>query len=142
MKKIFTLVVFTLVLLPAFCQIPKNNLGKTVQQLSSKFPNLEYSTTRDAFTEYESDGITFTFKNGKVVCESMMIDEGRAFGKDWFNAMYQSFKKTSYQRVTKPSDNDMCVTTVFYYSDFWITLAYWHDDGLATITYQNPDYFK
>lgn len=35
------------------------------------------------------------FKNNKVVAESMGVDEGRSFGYNWFNAMMESFEKTS-----------------------------------------------
>ena len=68
-------------------QEPKNNLGKSLGQLRQNFPNLRYVETRDGLTEYTSDGVTFTFKNNKVVAESMGVDGGRSFGYEWFNAM-------------------------------------------------------
>lgn len=123
-------------------QEPKNNLGKTISQLRQTFPNLRYVETRDGLTEYTSDGITFTFKNNKVVAESMGVDEGRSFGYNWFNAMMESFEKTSYKRATPLSEDNATLTRTFYYSDFWITLGYWKSDGYTTITYQNSDYFK
>lgn len=123
-------------------QEPKNNLGKTISQLRQTFPNLRYVETRNGMAEYISNGITFTFKNNKVVAESMDVDEGRGFGHDWFNAMLESFEKTSYKRATQLSEDNATMTRTFYYSNFWITLLYWKNDGYTTITYQSSDYFK
>ncbi len=121
---------------------PANNLGKNITQLRQKFQNLRYKEQRDRITEYESDGIEFTLKNGVVVAETMGTDGGRRFGYNWFCTMEKAFKNTSYKRISERSDNGMVITTVFYYSNFWITLGYWHDDGYATITYQSPEFFK
>ena len=145
MKKIFKILFLGLLLLIPIvsnAQEPKNNLGKTINQLRQDFPNLRYVEIRDGLTEYTSDGIIFTLKNNKVVAESMGVDEGRSFGYDWFNAMMESFEKTSYKRSSQLSEDNSTMTRTFYYSDFWITLVYWKSDGYATITYQNSDYFK
>lgn len=125
-----------------FAQIPQNNLGKTKVELEQKFNNLRFTEARNNLKEYESDGITFTFKYGKVVAECMGVDNGRQFGYDWFHAMIESFLKTSYTRVTELSNDNMMMSRTFYYPSFWITLSYWKDDGYTTITYQNSDYFK
>lgn len=52
-----------------------------------KFPNLSYKEQRNGLTEYESDGIDFTFKNGVVVAETMGIDGRKSFCYDWFCSM-------------------------------------------------------
>lgn len=145
MKKMFKILFLVLLLLIPMVsneQEPKNNLGKSLGQLRQNFPNLRYVETRDGLTEYTSDGVTFTFKNNKVVAESMGVDEGRSFGYEWFNAMMKSFEKTSYKRATQLHEDNSTLTRTFYYSDFWITLGYWKSDGYTTITYQNSDYFK
>ena len=121
---------------------PKNNLGKNISQLRSKFPSLTYKEQRGNLTEYESDGIDFTFKDGVVVAESMGINGGKSFCYDWFCSMEKAFLGTQYKRETGRSNNGMVLTRMFYYSDFWITLSYWLDDGYAIITYQSSDYFK
>ena len=121
---------------------PKNNLGKSVSQLRSKFPNLSYKEQRNDLTDYESDGIDFTFKNGVVVAESMGVDSGKDFGYNWFLSMEKVFLATQFKRETGRSNNGMVLTRTFYYSTFWIGLSYWLDDGYAVITYQSPDYFK
>lgn len=123
-------------------QVPNNNLRKTKVELLRKFPNLRFLESRNGLEEYESEGITFTFKYGKVVAECMGVDEGRRFGYDWFKSMMSSFLKTDYTRVTDLTNDSMMLSRTFYYRDFWITIAYWKDDGYTTVTYQNSDYFK
>ena len=142
MKNKLILLLYLLICGSVFAQIPQNNLGKSVQQLRSKFPSLKYIEAKGNLTEYEADGITFTFNGGKCVAECMGVDRGRQYGYDWFIAMNQSFLKTSYLRVTELSNDGMVASRKFYYRNFWITLAYWLDDGFTTITYQNSDYFK
>ena len=139
--KLFCLLIAVLSTLHGVAQIPPNNLGKTRNELQQKFHNLRFSESRNGFEEYTSDGITFTFKYGKVVAETMGVDKGRRFGYDWYTAMVNSFSKTSYSRVSN-SEDSMMMTMIFYYPDFWITLGYWKQDGYTTITYQNSDYFK
>lgn len=142
MLKILFLAFQLLIPVVSNAQEPKNNLGKTINQLRQIFPKLKYVEERNGMSEYTSDGITFTIKHNKVVAESMGIDEGRIFGYTWFNAMMESFEKTSYKRATPLSEDNYTLTRTFYYSDFWITLGYWKSDGYTTITYQNSDYFK
>ena len=142
MLKILFLVLLLLMPMASNAQEPKNNLGKTLSQLRQDFPNLRYVKARGGLIEYTSDGITFTFKNNKVVAESMGVDGGGNFAYDWFNAMMESFERTSYKRATQLSEDNFTLTRTFYYSDFWITLVYWKSDGYTIITYQNSDYFK
>lgn len=142
MRKTIFLIFNLLLCGSLLAQIPQNNLSKSVQQLRYKFPSLRYTETRGNLTEYESDGITFTFNNGECVAECMGVDRGRQYGYDWFVAMNNSFLKTSYSRVTELSNNGMAASRMFYYPDFWITIAYWLDDGYTTVTYQNSKYFK
>lgn len=111
------LILFTVVLWATCIQAqtnePKNNLGKTVSQLRMKFPNLSYKEQRNGLTEYESDGIDFTFKNGVVVAETMGIDGGKSFCYDWFCSMEKTFMKTEYKRETGRSNNGMVLSRMF-----------------------------
>lgn len=130
MFKILFLVFLLLMPVVSNAQELNNNLGKTISLLHQDFPNLRYVGTRDGLTEYTSDGITFIFKNNKVVAESMGVDEGRSFGYNWFNAMMESFEKTSdKKRATQLVEDNSTLTRIFYYSNIWVTLGYWKSDG-------------
>lgn len=142
--KRFTVLFLTMIIpiIALTAQIPQNNLGKTYSDLKQKFPNLQYSNSQGDLTEYDSDGITFTFKHGEVVEECFGINEGYTFDYNWFISLNNKLEKTSIVRATALKDNGMDISRIFYYPNFWITIAFWKDDGYMTLIYQSPKYFE
>lgn len=123
-------------------QIPKNNLGKSLEQIRNEFPNLKYVNSQGNLTEYESNDISFSFRKDTLVAETFGIDNGVRFGYDWFTSLNKAFSATSFTRKTDLIDNGFNLSRMFYYPNFWITISFWKDDGYTVIVYQNADFFK
>jgi hypothetical protein len=119
---------------------PKNNLGLTYSQLKNKFPNLRYYQKNNSMDEYESDGIIFTFKNGKVVCEYTQLEFSKSVAYNSFLTFVNKFKNTNYISMDE-NLNSTIPSVTFRYSYFTISFVYW-SDGSMGITYQSYDYWK
>lgn len=105
---------------------PKNNLGRTFSYIKTEWQDLRFVKNNNGrevwgVTE-EGNSFIFTFENGVVVEECMMIESNDGFAREWYNAMLQSFQKTSYRSVKRTSDG-----YTFHYSYFDIKVMYFSD---------------
>lgn len=116
---------------------PANHLGMSVSEVRKVSPGLRYSSTRNGMEEYEYDGISYSFKDGKLVCEYTTIDGGQGFGRRVYNSFVSKFKETNYSRIGEANPG-----IIFYYSTFSVSFTYWASDDSVSITYQSYDYWK
>ena len=105
---------------------PQNNLGRSFNYMMSEWQDLRFIKNNNGrevwgVTE-EGNSFIFTFENGVVVEECMMIESNDGFAREWYNAMLQSFQKTSYRSLTRISDG-----YTFHYSYFDIKVMYFSD---------------
>lgn len=105
---------------------PQNNLGRSFNYMMSEWQDLRFINNNNGrevwgVTE-EGNSFIFTFENGVVVEECMMIESNDGFAREWYNAMLQSFQKTSYRSLTRTSDG-----YTFHYSYFDIKVMYFSD---------------
>ena len=105
---------------------PQNNLGHSFNYMMSEWQDLRFINNNNGrevwgVTE-EGNSFIFTFENGVVVEECMMIESNDGFAREWYNAMLQSFQKTSYRSLTRTSDG-----YTFHYSYFDIKVMYFSD---------------
>lgn len=105
---------------------PQNNLGRSFNYMMSEWQDLRFINNNNGrevwgVTE-EGNSFIFTFENGVVVEECMMIESNDGFAREWYNAMLQSFQKTSYRSLTRISDG-----YTFHYSYFDIKVMYFSD---------------
>lgn len=105
---------------------PQNNLGRSFNYMMSEWQDLRFINNNNGrevwgVTE-EGNSFIFTFENGVVVEECMMVESNDGFAREWYNAMLQSFQKTSYRSLTRTSDG-----YTFHYSYFDIKVMYFSD---------------
>lgn len=112
---------------------PGNNLGKTVYQLQSEFPNLRFSKSSskgDLYIDNSDEGLPtfFWFNNGRAIEECLMIQDTTTFPLMWWRQMCDKFyNETSYKRIeTNPGHYK------FHYSYFTVDLIYVEENGINT----------
>ena len=112
---------------------PGNNLGKTISQLQSEFPNLRYSKSEakgDLYIDNSDEGLPtfFWFKNGLSVEECLMIQDTTNFPLMWWRQMCDKFyNESSYKHVEPKAGHYK-----FFYSTFSIDLIYIEEGGINT----------
>lgn len=115
---------------------PSNNLNKSLEQIQREFPDCIYwcdSGRGKYYKSVEDDiPIMFEIKNGKVICEFMLIEGNAGFARDWFIATVNAFSKSDYQHVL-PSDGN---NYHFIYSYFTVYISYDDYQNNASITYE------
>lgn len=132
MKKII-LSIFALlsITLSTIAQEPQNNLGKSLEQLKAKFPELIYWTETSEGTMYKyGEELAFIIKNGRLVSESMFVEGNGSYPYDWFLATVKAFLKTNY--IHKFGDEK---SIVFIYSYFQVHIMYSSYKNSASISY-------
>lgn len=112
---------------------PGNNLGKTISQLQSEFPNLRYSKSEakgDLYIDNSDEGLPtfFWFKNGRSIEECLMIQDTNNFPLMWWRQMCDKFyNESSYKHVEPKAGHYK-----FFYSTFSIDLIYIEEGGINT----------
>lgn len=132
MKKII-LSIFALlsITLSTIAQEPQNNLGKSLEQLKAKFPELIYWTETSEGTMYKyGEELAFIIKNGRLVSESMFVGGNGSYPYDWFLATVKAFLKTNY--IHKFGDEK---SIIFIYSYFQVHIMYSSYKNSASISY-------
>lgn len=132
MKKII-LSIFALlsITLSTIVQEPQNNLGKSLEQLKAKFPELIYWTETSEGTMYKyGEELAFIIKNGRLVSESMFVEGNGSHPYDWFLATVKAFLKTNY--IHKFGDEK---SIIFIYSYFQVHIMYSSYKNSASISY-------
>lgn len=132
MKKII-LSIFALlsITLSTIAQEPQNNLGKSLEQLKAKFPELIYWTETSEGTMYKyGEELAFIIKNGRLVSESMFVEGNGSYPYDWFLATVKAFLKTNY--IHKFGDEK---SIIFIYSYFQVHIMYSSYKNSASISY-------
>lgn len=120
MKRTIVLaILLTCLSLGVYSAEPKNNLFKTLPELRTTFPDLKLWSNQGSYQMYTSDGVFFDVKDNRVFAEYMLV-EGEGFAYDWFCAMRNSLKNTSYRYITEDKP------TIFevMYSTFTIRISY------------------
>ena len=111
---------------------PKNNLFKSLSELRVSFPDLKLWSNQGSYQMYTSDGIFFDVKDNRVFAEYMVV-EGEGFAYDWFCAMRDALKNTSYTYITENTSTRFMVL----YSNFSIRISYdSYPKPEAMITYE------
>lgn len=113
---------------------PGNNLGHSISQLRSKFPNLRYISTTSGKDFYVDGNISFELKNNQVITEYMLIDGDDGYPLMWYRATATSFLKTNFKTYIKGES-----FYTFVYTTFNITIYYTANDNTASITYESTD---
>ena len=132
MKKII-LSIFALlsITLSTIAQEPQNNLGKSLEQLKAKFPELIYWTETSEGTMYKyGEELAFIIKNGRLVSESMFVEGNGSYPYDCFLATVKAFLKTNY--IHKFGDEK---SIIFIYSYFQVHIMYSSYKNSASISY-------
>lgn len=112
---------------------PGNNLGKSITQLKTEFPDLQYSKSEikgDLYIDNSDEGFPtfFWFKNGLAIEECLMIQDTTDFPLMWWRQMCDKFyNETSYKRVDPKTGHYK-----FYYSNFIVDLIYIEENGNKT----------
>ena len=138
MRKTVFLSLFLLLGLCALGQEPRNNLGKTISQMSQKFPGMVYDGYSEGRSVYKyGEEMAFYFKDGRCVEESMTVKGYGSYPKDWFNAMVNAFLETNYLDYSISKE-----TALFMYSSFHIFIMYQNgydwEERWASIMYCYP----
>ncbi len=125
-KHFFAIICCLFITITAQAAEPQNNLGRSFNYMMSEWQDLRFINNNNGrevwgVTE-EGNSFIFTFENGVVVEECMMIESNDGFAREWYNAMLQSFQKTSYRSLTRTSDG-----YTFHYSYFDIKVMYFSD---------------
>lgn len=125
-KHFFAVLCCLFITITAYAAEPQNNLGRSFNYMMSEWQDLRFINNNNGrevwgVTE-EGNSFIFTFENGVVVEECMMIESNDGFAREWYNAMLQSFQKTSYRSLTRTSDG-----YTFHYSYFDIKVMYFSD---------------
>ena len=128
MKKFFAVLILSVLFLSVNAQEPGNNLGKSVAQIQSSFPNLSYLREEKGYQIYKSnaeddDFTSFYFSNGRLVGEyTYMFDySGSRFITDLYYSLLKNFAKYNVKRKRNTSyDYDV---TFFYYPNFIVKIA-------------------
>ena len=125
-KHFFAVLCCLFITITAHAAEPQNNLGRSFNYMMSEWQDLRFINNNNGrevwgVTE-EGNSFIFTFENGVVVEECMMIESNDGFAREWYNAMLQSFQKTSYRSLTRTSDG-----YTFHYSYFDIKVMYFSD---------------
>lgn len=122
---------------------PATNIGKSLTQMKSLFPELRYIKTDGKGEEYEDgypkDGIAtfFYFKSNKVVEECMIVQSDDGFAYDWYKQMVSAFNEYPWGFGT-----DSPYVHRHVYSTFTLHLIYTSEYGKHTafIVYENGGY--
>ena len=125
-KHVFAVICCLLLSTSANAGEPQNNLGRSFNYMMSEWQDLKFINNNNGrevwgVTE-EGSSFIFTFENGVVVEECMMVESNDGFAKEWYNAMLQSFQKTGYHSLIRTSDG-----YTFHYSYFDIKIMYFSD---------------
>lgn len=130
-KNILSLFALLCITLSTIAQEPQNNLGKSLEQLKTKFPELVYWTETSEGTMYKyGNEIAFIIKNDRLVSESMFVEGDGSYPYNWFLATVKAFLKTNY--IHKFGD-DKSIT--FIYSYFQVHIMYSSYDNTSSISY-------
>lgn len=136
--RILTLFVLSCFILPAIAQEPQNNLGKSLEQLKVKFPELKYWTETSEGTTYKyGDEMAFVIKNNRLVSETMYVEGNGSYPYDWFLATVKAFMKTNY--IHKIGDEK---SVIFIYSYFQVHIMYSSFDNSSLISYDYLPKYK
>lgn len=120
MKRYFFTIILLLVVSLDFAQEPRNNLGKTISEMSQLFPGIMYDRYYDDCAVYKyGDEMDFYFKEGRCVKERMTVKGYGSFPQDWYNATVKSFMETNYLDYSIGKD-----TALFVYSSFHVFIMY------------------
>lgn len=128
MKKFFAVLILSVLFLSVNAQEPGNNLGKSIAQIQSSFPNLSYLREEKGYQIYKSnaeddDFTSFYFSNGRLVGEyTYMFDySGSRFITDLYYSLLKNFAKYDAKRKRNTSsDYDV---TFFYFPNFIVKIA-------------------
>ncbi|MBR0045936.1 MAG: hypothetical protein IJP75_03505 [Bacteroidaceae bacterium] len=143
-QKFFTFLIFLIsISVNAQTTEPKNNIGKTLTQMKSLFPQLRYIKTDEKGDKYEDgypqDGIAtfFYFKNSKVVEECMIVQAKDDFPRMWYKTMVDEFRKYPYGFGTEDVNEKHWV-----YSTFTLNIILMSENGTNTalVIYENGGY--
>lgn len=126
------------IVLPILAQEPQNNLGKSLEQLKAKFPELKYWAETSEGTMYKyGDEMAFIFKNNRLVSETMYVEGNGSFPHDWFIATAKAFLKTNF--IHKIGDEN---SIILIYSYFQVHIMYSSFDNSASISYDYLPKYK
>ncbi len=128
MKKFFAVLFLSVLFLSVNAQEPGNNLGKSIAQIQSSFPNLSYLREEKGYQIYkfnadDDDFTSFYFSNGRLVGEyTYMFDySGSRFITDLYYSLLKNFAKYNVKRKRNTSsDYDV---TFFYFPNFIVKIA-------------------
>lgn len=136
MKRLFGIIILSICgIIQVFAE-PGNNLNKSLTQIQREFPDCIFwcESGRGKYYKSEGDGlpIMFEIKDGKVICEFMLVEGEGGFARDWFQATVNAFSRSDYQHVL-PSDGN---NYLFFYSYFTVYISYDAFQNNASITYE------
>lgn len=133
MKKIFSILLFLAITTMCFAEEPGTNLGKTLAQIKSEFPDLRFFKETSKGTEYidgdPSEGIVgfFTFRSNRVVEECFIVQSDNGFARDWYNSLVNKFSKHTIGFGHKGPNEWHWV-----YSTFTAHIIYGSENGINT----------
>ena len=131
MKKNISTVIFLILALNVFSSEPANNLGRSFSSMIDEWSDLSYINTVGDRIVYgtQDDGTyyIFTFENGVLVEECMMVESTDGFAKMWHNAVLESFYKSKFRTITRTSNG-----VKFRYSYFYVKVMYFSDKNKNT----------
>lgn len=98
MKRLFGILILSICgIIQVFAE-PGNNLNKSLTQIQREFPDCIFwcESGRGKYYKSEGDGlpIMFEIKDGKVICEFMLVEGEGGFARDWFQATVNAFSRS------------------------------------------------